>query len=61
MNAEAAEEIVIPLLVALTVPVPDWTPGFVLDPGPVPAPPEPAQASPGITSTPPAAARRAAK
>src|SRR6185312_1790073 len=60
-NAEAAEEIVIPPLVALTVPAPDWTLGFVLDPGPVPAPPDPAQASPGITSTPALAARRAAK
>jgi hypothetical protein len=60
-NAETAEEIVIPLLVALTVPAPDWTLGFVLDPGPVPAPPDPAQANPGITSTLAPAASRAAK
>src|SRR5690348_2550081 len=60
-NADAAEEIVIPFPVALTVPAPDWTLGFVLDPGPVPAPPDPAQASPGITSTPAPVARRAAK
>jgi hypothetical protein len=60
-NAEAAEEIVIPSPVALTVPLPDWTFGFVPDPGAVPAPPDPAQASAGITRTPAPAARKAAK
>jgi hypothetical protein len=49
-NVEAADEIVIPSLVALTVPVPDWTLGFVLEPGPAPAPPDPAQARPGMTN-----------
>jgi hypothetical protein len=60
-NADAADEIVIPSLVALTVPEPEWTLGFVLDPGPVPAPPDPAQARPGMTRTPAAAVRNEAR
>ena len=60
-NVDTAEEIVIPSLVALTVPVPDWTFGLLPDDGPVPAPPDPAQASPGITRTLAPTVRRVAK
>jgi hypothetical protein len=52
---------VIPSLVALTVPVPDWTLGFVPEPGPVPAPPDPADARAGITSAPRAVASNDAR
>jgi hypothetical protein len=44
-----------PSLVALTVPVPDWTLGFLPGDGPVPAPPDPAQARAGMINAPPAA------
>jgi hypothetical protein len=61
-NDDTAEEIVIPLLVALTVPVPGWTLGLVPEDDPVEAPPDPpAQANPGITRALAPAARRAAK
>src|SRR6516164_9445572 len=62
-NAEALEEIVIPSLVALTGTFPAWTLtfGMVLDAGEVPAPPDPAQASPGITRAPAPAASSEAK
>ena len=48
-NADAAEVIVIPSLVALTgtLPVPDRTFGLLPDDGPVPAPPDPGPGQPG--------------
>jgi len=57
------EEIVIPSLVALTGTFPAWTftVRLVLEAGAVPAPPDPAQASPGTLRAPAPATSRERK
>jgi hypothetical protein len=61
MNAEAWVVIVMPSLLALTATLAALTGGPELGPGLVPAPPEPAKATPGMSTATPAAARIGAR